>query len=128
MEENLKNTQISFQLLLRVAMFYSLIMAISGSIKIQIHSKQNIPHNYLPFCRRFVATCIRSQVASTFTTKILNGQNLIDYGHHHKAKQITLEINNSPVRVEPWATKEIMNEMKNLVTQSVTENTQRNTE
>ncbi|TCO04428.1 hypothetical protein [Natronoflexus pectinivorans] len=109
MEENLKNTQISFQLLILVAMFNTLIMAISGSINIRIHSKQNIPHNYLPFCRRFVATCIRSQVASTFTTKILNGQTLFDCGQHHKAKQIFLEIHNSPVRVEHWATKEIMN-------------------
>ncbi|TCO07329.1 tetratricopeptide repeat protein [Natronoflexus pectinivorans] len=69
-----------------------------------------------------------NMIPSLLLPKYLLAKLYLESGQHHKAKKTAEEILNSPVKVESSATREIMNEMKNLVTQSVTENTQRNTE
>ncbi|TCO07332.1 O-antigen ligase family protein [Natronoflexus pectinivorans] len=69
-----------------------------------------------------------NMIPSLLLPKYLLAKLYNDSGQHHKAQQTAEEILNSLIKVESSATREIMNEMKNLVTQSVTENAQRNTE
>ncbi|ASB47947.1 O-antigen ligase family protein [Alkalitalea saponilacus] len=69
-----------------------------------------------------------NMIPSLLLPKYLLAKLYTESGQHHKAQQTAEEILNSPIKVESSATREIIQEMKKKVTQSCTENTQRNTE
>jgi hypothetical protein len=67
-------------------------------------------------------------VPSLLLPKYLLAKLYEDSGQHNKAIQTAREILNSPVKVESTATREIMNEMKNIMTQDSTDKIQNLTE
>ena len=69
-----------------------------------------------------------NMVFSILLPKYLLAKMYFESEETEKAKAAATEILNSPVKIKSTATNEIMNEMKNIVTQSVKEETQRGTE
>jgi tetratricopeptide (TPR) repeat protein len=69
-----------------------------------------------------------NMVPGLLLPKYLLAKLYIESEETEKAKHAALEILNSPVKVKSTATNEIMKEMRNIVTRSSTEETQRYTE
>ncbi|MFW5879883.1 MAG: tetratricopeptide repeat protein [bacterium] len=67
-------------------------------------------------------------VPAMLLPKYLLAKLYVGSGQQKKAQQTANEILNSPVKIESTATREIMNEMKEIVTQSNTEESQSNME
>ncbi len=70
----------------------------------------------------------KHMIPSLLLPKYLMAKLYNESGQNQKAQQAAEEILNSPVKVESSATREIMREMKEIVTQSSMEHTQRHTE
>ncbi|ASB47973.1 hypothetical protein [Alkalitalea saponilacus] len=128
MEENLKHTQTIFQLLLLAAMLTASNMAISGCIKTLTDSKKNIPVINCPFERELLPHALNHKLRTLLSPTYILAKFNTDSGQQHKAKQILEEIPNCPVIIKTPATREIVYEIKKLVTQSFTEKTQRSSE
>ncbi len=67
-------------------------------------------------------------VPSLLLPKYLLAKLYNESGQHQKAQHTAEKILDSPIKVESSATREIINEMNEIVTQSLTEKTQRHTE
>ena len=67
-------------------------------------------------------------IPSLMLPKYLLAKLYNESGQHQKAQHTAEKILDSPIKVESSATREIINEMNEIVTQSLTEKTQRHTE
>jgi hypothetical protein len=79
---------------------------------------------YIPFVKKSKAESAYIQnsymVSSLLLPKYLLTKLYKDSAQHNKAKQTARKILNSPVKIESSATRDIMHEMKNIITQSGT--------